>query len=168
MTHKNFLTQVPLFAVLAISVLVIAAAILSSGGQTPSTPGAQSAGTLEGGEPTALTTEVAAPEFEFTGDFVRKEEGSFTITGQVVVFTDDSGTQWLRLTDDFRTNLGNDTVVALRAADGEIVSLGQLQAESGQQDFALAEGTDLTIWDEVLIWDNAIDAAFGTAFLEES
>ena len=85
-----------------------------------------------------------------------------------MVFTDDSGTQWLRLTDDFRTNLGSDTVVALRAADGEIVSLGQLQAESGQQDFALAEGTDLTIWDEVLIWDNAIDAAFGTAFLTES
>ncbi len=154
MTQRNFRTRVPLLGLLAIGILVIAAAIISSsGGEDTSTSladNASDAGVVD--------------EVSFSGNFTR-QEGPFSITGEVVVVTDATGTRILRLTDNFRTNVGSDVVVALRSADGEIRSLGPLTAESGQQDFAISEETDLTVWDEVLIWDNVGNVAFGSAFL---
>lgn len=167
--RKNLMTRVPLLALLAIAAFVIVAAVASSGGGESETADDASSSLSE---PAVLAEDEAdaTEELEsatFAGDFVRKE-GPFSITGDVLVFVDDSGNQILRLTDDFRTNVGGEVVVALRAQDGETVSLGELQSANGEQDYPLAEDTDLTIWDEVLIWDNEADVAFGSAFLTES
>ena len=168
MTQSKNLIRVPLLAVLAIAAFVIVAAIASSGGGDSTVDNASTSSS----QPAALAADEAdategSESATFAGDFVRKE-GPFSITGDVLVFVDDAGNQILRLTDDFRTNVGGEVVVALRAQDGETVSLGALQAANGEQDYPLAESTDLTIWDEVLIWDNEADVAFGSAFLTES
>lgn len=171
MTQSKNLIRVPLLAVLAIAAFVIVAAIASSGGGDSTVDNASTSLS----QPAALAADEAdeadategSESATFAGDFVRKE-GPFSITGDVLVFVDDAGNQILRLTDDFRTNVGGEVVVALRAQDGETVSLGALQAANGEQDYPLAESTDLTIWDEVLIWDNEADVAFGSAFLTES
>lgn len=165
MTHRNFSIQVPLLGMMAIAVFVVAAALISSGSQAPAISLPNAGGALIADSAPAVAG--GPNDIAFSGDFGRKE-GPHSITGDVVVFTDASGALTLRLTEDFRTNVGSDTLVALRSADGEVISLGSLESESGQQDFALAADTDLTVWDEVLIWDNVADVAFGSAFLSSA
>ena len=113
-----------------------------------------------------ITAQDVEQDTTFGGNFIRSS-GSFTITGDVAAFVDDSGNQTLQLSEDFSTNEARGLIVALRSADGELRSLGPLAASTGQQDYALAEDTDFAVWDEVIIWNTEQNVAFGSAFLRQ-
>ena len=93
------------------------------------------------------------------------EDGPFAITGQVVVFTNDLGQRTLRLQADFLTTRGPEQVVILRSESGQVVNLGQLQSIGGTQDYAIPGQLDLAEFNEVQIWDEQLNVAFGSASL---
>lgn len=164
MTHRLF--TVPILILLAVGTSVALAATALTGGQATSLAAVDNASAfLEVPVIADQNTEQDADQdATFGADFIRSS-GSFTITGDVQVVADDSGNQRLQLGEDFSTNGARGLVVALRSADGELRSLGPLTAATGQQDYALDEDTDFTVWDEVVIWNTEQDVAFGSAFL---
>ena len=164
-----------LAAVVLFQVGVVVAVILAFSG---SPMGAEESQITPNAQPlAAIVTEVpeapvapavieAPPEVDgaaFAGTFTGS--GPFNVVGDAVVFEDDLGQRTLRLTDDFRTNRGQQLAVVLRSPSGEFVSLGDLQAPSGGQEFQIPELTNLTRFNEVQIWDVQANIDFGRAFL---
>ena len=98
----------------------------------------------------------------FSGSF--DPDGTYAIFGQALVLEGADGSQTLRLTEDFQTPAGPRLVVYLRAESGDFVNLGPLEL-SGEQDFEIPEGVDITEFSEVQIWCEPFSINFGSAFL---
>ncbi len=99
----------------------------------------------------------------FAGDF--NGTGPFTITGGAIAFSDGVGQRQLVLNDDFQTNRGQDLEVFLRSNSGQFVSLGDIEAVSGAQEFLIPSEVNLATFNEVQIRDVAFDVHYGSAFL---
>lgn len=100
---------------------------------------------------------------ESTGRFVGN--GPFTLSGNAAVSISGAGELTLAFSQDFSTNRGQELVVYLRAADGDFIDLGELQTFRGAQEFAVPDALDLSVYDEVQIWDEPFAVHLGSAFL---
>ena len=97
-----------------------------------------------------------------------------TTSGRVAVLEVGGGRRYLRL-DDLATSNGPDLFVYLSAApadgprdrlDDDVVSLGRLKANQGNQNYEIAAGTRLDRYRSVVIWCKRFTYAFGAAELE--
>jgi hypothetical protein len=102
----------------------------------------------------------------------RALEGTFTslahpTMGTATVKTLDDGSRVLRL-EDFETSNGPDVVVYLSTGKPygkDVVDLGSLKGNIGNQNYAIPSGTDLDRYDNVVIWCRRFTVAFGAAKL---
>ena len=110
--------------------------------------------------PPAVFAETIEPSGTFEdGDWLHKTQG----TARVVSIDSDNV---LRL-ENFKTTNGPDLYVYLATDDkaSDFVTLGKLKASSGNQNYEIPEGTDLSKYNKVLIWCKAFSVLFGTSEL---
>lgn len=100
----------------------------------------------------------------YGGTFVGVNDGIHNAEGVARVLPQNDGSQILRLEDFYSTN-GPDLYVYLSVdkAATDIVSLGQLKANRGDQNYDIPHGTDLTKYDHVLVWCKPFSVLFGSA-----
>jgi hypothetical protein len=102
---------------------------------------------------------------EFDGSFAN---GAHPTTGRAVVLGNGSEQRFLRL-EDFATDNGPDLNVYLvnSSAGGvaDVIDLGDLAGNIGDQNYEIPAGVDLTVYDEVVIWCVRFGVGFGSAAL---
>jgi hypothetical protein len=103
---------------------------------------------------------------ELSGTFAGAGDGIHNAEGVAKVIYVEGGSDVLRL-ENFRVTNGPDLYVYL-ATDkqaSDFVDLGRLKANSGNQNYEIPEGTDLSKYDTVVIWCKAFSVFFGGAEL---
>jgi hypothetical protein len=105
-------------------------------------------------------TEPLMGNFIDAGDGFHKAEG----VAKVIDLTD--GRTFLRL-ENLKTTNGPDLYVYLSTGKdaSDIVNLGRLKGNIGNQNYEIPTGTDLSKYDTVLIWCKAFSTLFGSAQL---
>ena len=105
----------------------------------------------------------AAQATAYSGTFVGVGDGIHDAQGTASVLEAD-GSRVLRL-EDFRSTNGPDLYVYLATdqSASDYVNLGALKGNSGNQNYAIPDGTDLEKYDEVLVWCKAFGVLFGSA-----
>jgi hypothetical protein len=100
------------------------------------------------------------------GNFVGSGDGFHKVEGLAKVLTLADGKTFLRLENLKATN-GPDLYVYLSTGKGvsDIVNLGRLKGNIGNQNYEIPTGTDLTKYNTVLIWCKAFSTLFGSAKL---
>jgi hypothetical protein len=102
------------------------------------------------------------------GKFIGVNDGIHNAEGLAKVIQLDDGSMILRL-ENFKATNGPDLYVYL-ATDGsstsDIVNLGRLKGNIGNQNYDIPEGTDFSKYDTVLIWCKAFSVLFGSTKLE--
>jgi Electron transfer DM13 len=101
-----------------------------------------------------------------TGSFIGVGDGIHNAEGTAKVIPLDDGTNILRL-ESLRVTNGPDLYVYLSPdkAASDIVNVGKLKANNGNQNYDISEGTDLSKYDTVLIWCRPFSVLFGSAEL---
>jgi len=101
-----------------------------------------------------------------SGVFVGVGDGIHDAQGDALVIPLENGQKVLRL-EDFRSTNGPDLYVYLATDSGasDYVSLGRLKANIGNQNYDIPAGTDLSKYDNVLIWCKQFSVLFGSAEL---
>jgi hypothetical protein len=110
------------------------------------------------------TSVIEEPQLVASGQFIGVNDGIHNAEGQAKVFQLADGQQILRL-EDFKSTNGPDLYVYL-ATDStaqEYVSLGELKANIGNQNYEIPEGTDLEKYDTALVWCKQFSVLFGSA-----
>lgn len=118
---------------------------------------------------TVVTTvaTVAPPEIvtEYRGTFVGRDHPT---SGDALVLGDGSGQRFVRF-EAFETDNGPDLNVYLvnSAAGGvdDVIDLGNLKGNIGDQNYEIPADVDLDVYDTVLIWCVRFSSAFGEASL---
>jgi hypothetical protein len=107
-------------------------------------------------QPTASTL---SGKFAGVGDGIHDAKG----TAKVIAM---DGRNVLRL-EDFRSTNGPDLYVYLSTDKdaSEYVSLGRLKANSGNQNYEIPDGADLSKYNTVLVWCQQFSVLFGSAKL---
>ncbi len=102
----------------------------------------------------------------FTGNFVGSGDGFHEAEGIAKVITLADGKTFLRLQNLKATN-GPDLYVYLSTGKdvSDIVNLGRLKGNIGNQNYEIPPGTNLSKYDTVLIWCKAFSTLFGSAKL---
>jgi len=102
-----------------------------------------------------------------SGVFVGVGDGIHDAQGNALVLPLEDGQKVLRL-EDFRATNGPDLYVYLATDSGasDYVSLGRLKANIGNQNYDIPAGTDLSKYDNVLIWCKQFSVLFGSAELQ--
>ena len=102
----------------------------------------------------------------YGGTFVGVNDGIHNAEGVARVLPQSDGSHVLRLEDFYSTN-GPDLYVYLSVdtAATDIVSLGQLKANRGDQNYDIPHGTDFTKYDNVLVWCKPFGVLFGSAHI---
>ena len=105
----------------------------------------------------------------YDGVFVGVNDGVHNAEGQSKVIFLDDGREILRL-EDFKSTNGPDLYVYLSTdIDAtDIVNLGKLKANVGNQNYEIPEGTDLKKYNKVLIWCKSFSVLFGSSELTAS
>ena len=100
------------------------------------------------------------------GNFVGAGDGFHNAEGISKVIRLDNGTEILRL-ENFKATNGPDLYAYLSTnnTNAEIVNLGRLKGNIGNQNYVIPAGTDLTKYNTVLIWCHAFSVLFGSAQL---
>jgi hypothetical protein len=100
------------------------------------------------------------------GNFVDAGDGSHKVSGVVKVINLADGKTFLRLENLKATN-GPDLYVYLSTGKdiSDIVNLGSLKGNIGNQNYEIPAGTDLSKYHTVLIWCKAFSTLFGSAKL---
>jgi hypothetical protein len=100
------------------------------------------------------------------GNFVGSGDGFHKAEGIAKVITLADGKTFLRLENLKATN-GPDLYVYLSTGKdvSDIVNLGKLKGNIGNQNYEIPTGTDLSKYDTVLIWCKAFSTLFGSAKL---
>ena len=100
------------------------------------------------------------------GNFVGAGDGFHNVQGVAKVITLSDGKTFLRLENLKATN-GPDLYVYLSTDKGssDIVNLGRLKGNIGNQNYEIPTGTDLSKYSTVLIWCKAFSTLFGSAKL---
>jgi hypothetical protein len=102
----------------------------------------------------------------YTGTFVGVGDGIHDAQGIARTIPLDNGNNVLRL-ENFKATNGPDLYVYL-ATDNKasnFVSLGELKANNGNQNYEIPVGTDLKQYNKVLIWCKTFGVLFGNADL---
>jgi hypothetical protein len=110
------------------------------------------------------TSTIPEPQLLASGQFVGVNDGIHNAEGQAKVLQLVDGKQILRL-EDFKATNGPDLYVYL-ATDStaqEYVSLGELKANIGNQNYEIPDGTDLAKYDTALVWCKQFSVLFGSA-----
>ena len=104
----------------------------------------------------------------YAGTFVGVNDGIHNAEGQTKVIQLSDGSNFLRL-EDFRSTNGPDLYVYLSTDKGasDIVNLGRLKGNIGDQNYEIPDGTDLSKYDTALIWCQAFSVLFGSSELEQ-
>ena len=102
----------------------------------------------------------------YSGTFVGVGDGIHDAQGTAKTIPLENGNSVLRL-EDFKSTNGPDLYVYLATDDraSEFVNLGSLKANNGNQNYDIPVDTDLTKYDNVLIWCQAFGILFGSADL---
>jgi len=102
----------------------------------------------------------------YSGTFVGVGDGIHDAQGTAKTIPLENGNNVLRL-EDFKSTNGPDLYVYLATDDraSEFVNLGSLKANNGNQNYDIPADTDLTKYDNVLIWCQAFGVLFGSADL---
>lgn len=100
------------------------------------------------------------------GNFVGSGDGFHKAEGIAKVITLADGKTFLRLENLKATN-GPDLYVYLSTGKdvSDIVNLGRLKGNIGNQNYEIPTGTDLSKYSTVLIWCKAFSTLFGSAIL---
>jgi hypothetical protein len=97
----------------------------------------------------------------------------YTVTGRATVYRLEDGSRTLRL-EDFESTNGPDLFVYLTAADeadsdpqldADVVDLGVLRGNVGNQNYDIPADVDLDRYDTVVIWCRRFSTGFGAADL---
>ena len=122
----------------------------------------------------SVDTKSAGQENETTrnmlsGKFIGINDGIHNAEGVVKVIALDDGTSVLRL-ENFKATNGPDLYVYLATdkSASDIVNLGRLKGNIGNQNYAIPAGTNLTKYNTALIWCKAFSVLFGSAQLASS
>jgi len=122
----------------------------------------------------SVDTKSAGQENETTrnmlsGKFIGINDGIHNAEGVVKVIALDDGTSVLRL-ENFKATNGPDLYVYLATdkSSSDIVNLGRLKGNIGNQNYAIPAGTNLTKYNTALIWCKAFSVLFGSAQLASS
>jgi hypothetical protein len=101
------------------------------------------------------------------GEFVGVNDGIHNAEGLAKVIQLDDATMILRL-ENFKATNGPDLYVYLAAdySASDIVNLGRLKGNIGNQNYDIPEGTDFSRYNTVLIWCKAFSVLFGSAQLQ--
>jgi hypothetical protein len=112
--------------------------------------------------------ETMAPKdaMPLTGNFKDAGDGFHMVAGVAKVINLEDGRTFLRLESLKATN-GPDLYVYLAtgADTSDIVNLGRLKGNIGNQNYEIPTGTDLAKYNTVLIWCKAFSTLFGSAKL---
>jgi len=102
----------------------------------------------------------------YHGSFVGVGDGIHDVKGKSKVLFLDDGREVLRL-EDFKSTNGPDLYVYLSTDTmaTDIVNLGALKANIGNQNYDIPEGIDLEKYNQVLIWCKSFSVLFGSAEL---
>lgn len=105
----------------------------------------------------------------YEGIFVGVNDGIHNAEGQSKVILLDDGREILRL-EDFKSTNGPDLYVYLSTDTDatDIVNLGKLKANVGNQNYEIPEGTDFKKYNKVLIWCKSFSVLFGSSELTAS
>ena len=100
------------------------------------------------------------------GNFVDAGDGFHKAQGVAKVIRLADGKTFLRL-ENLKTTNGPDLYVYLSTGKdvSDIVNLGRLKGNIGNQNYEIPTGTDLTKYNTVLIWCKAFSTLFGSAKL---
>jgi len=100
------------------------------------------------------------------GNFVEAGDGFHKAEGIVKVIDLADGRTFLRL-ENLKTTNGPDLYVYLSVGKdaSDIVNLGRLKGNIGNQNYEIPAGADLSKYDTVLIWCKAFSTLFGSAKL---
>ena len=100
------------------------------------------------------------------GNFAGAGDGFHNVEGVAKVLTLSDGKTFLRLENLKATN-GPDLYVYLSTGKdtSDIVNLGRLKGNIGNQNYEIPTGTDLSKYNSVLIWCKAFSTLFGSAKL---
>lgn len=114
----------------------------------------------------SMTTTKETANKTLAGTFVGAGDGFHNAEGVAKLTQVGDGTNILRLENLKATN-GPDLYVYLSAdkTASDFVSLGRLKGNMGNQNYEIPNGTDLTKYNNVLIWCRAFSVLFGSAQL---
>jgi hypothetical protein len=113
-----------------------------------------------------MTTTGQETSTVYTGSFIGANDGIHNAEGQVKVFKLSDNSNFIRL-EDFRSTNGPGFYVYLSTdkSNSDIVNLGKLKGNVGDQNYKIPGGTDLSKYDAVLIWCQAFSVLFGSGEL---
>jgi hypothetical protein len=102
----------------------------------------------------------------YIGAFVGVGDAIHDAQGIAETISLEDGSQVLRL-EDFKVTNGPDLYVYLATDNraSEFVSLGELKANNGNQNYEIPDDTDLKKYNKVLIWCKTFGVLFGNADL---
>jgi Electron transfer DM13 len=100
------------------------------------------------------------------GNFVSAGDGFHNAEGVAKIIQLADGTDILRL-ENFKATNGPDLYVYLSTdkTNADIVNLGRLKGNIGNQNYLIPAGTDITKYNTALIWCRAFSVIFGSAQL---
>jgi hypothetical protein len=103
---------------------------------------------------------------ELSGEFQGAGDGIHNASGKATALYLEDGSVVLRF-ENFRVTNGPDLYVYLATDRGasDYVDLGRLKANSGNQNYEMPAGIDLSKYDNVIIWCKAFSVYFGGAEL---
>ena len=116
--------------------------------------------------PTTVPPTTAPPTKYPVGELNRGVFGGindYDVAGDALIISDGE-TRFLRF-ENFDSDNGPDLNVYLRNDAGDILDLGDLKGNIGDQNYELSDDIDLSEYNEVLIWCVRFNAAFGFASL---
>jgi len=129
------------------------------------TAGTVTAGTVPVPPPTAAAPVIVT---EASGMFRSLDHPT---AGDAVVLGNGTGQRFLRF-GDFQTDNAPDLDVYLvNSSTGDVsdyIDLGDLKGNIGEQNYEIPAGTDLSVYDRVVIWCVRFGVAFGDATLESA
>jgi hypothetical protein len=119
----------------------------------------------------SIGTKVAGQEGDasrnmLSGNFIGVNDGIHNAEGIAKVVALNDGTSVLRL-ENFKSTNGPDLYVYLATdkSASDIVNLGRLKGNIGNQNYPIPGGTDLTKYNTALVWCKAFSVLFGSAQL---
>jgi hypothetical protein len=114
----------------------------------------------------SVATMSASSNETLIGNFVGAEDGFHNAEGVGKIIQLADGTDILRL-ENFKATNGPDLYVYLSTdkTNADIVNLGRLKGNIGNQNYLIPAGTDITKYNTALIWCRAFSVIFGSAQL---
>jgi hypothetical protein len=144
---------------------IVAARATASPDAHPGSPGISSSPSPDGPESPAVSQPSASDVSERTGSFTGADEFHFG-QGIAILIETAPGTFAVRL-EDFSVRNGPDLYVYLSpSVDGYVdgsVELGRLKADTGDQNYEVPPGTDISSARSVVIWCKQFAVLFATA-----